>query len=154
MFANAHLPSEHHVVLNHNAAGKPGLRRTRPMLNNATVVTDVDQVVDFRSPTDARFVERPTVDSRVRANLYIVFDHQSAHLRKFLVSSALRVAHISEAIASQNRARMHNHPIAQRGPRINRDIRVDFALPPNLHSSPNDATGAEPRAPADAHTRR
>src|ERR1700758_2708303 len=102
MLANADLSTEHNVVLDHDTAGKPGLRRDHHILSEPAVVPDVYQVVDLRSPPNARFVERPAVDGCVGADLYIVFDHQPAHLGKFLVASALRVANISKAIAPQH----------------------------------------------------
>src|SRR6202167_1739389 len=153
MFANADLASEHHLILNHNAAGKPSLRRDHHILSQAAVVADVHQVIDLRSLPNARFIERSAVDRRVSADLYIVLDHQPAHLGKFLVASTLRIANVSEAIASENGARMHNHAVAQRSACIDRDLRINFAVPPNLHPSRNRATGADPRALADFRVR-
>src|SRR5207302_1754548 len=113
------------------------------------VVPDVDEIIDLRSLPDTSFVQRPAVDGCVGANLHIVFDHERADLGKFLVAPVARIADISESIASQNRASMYDHAIAQSCPRINGDIRINFALATNLHSPPDDATGADPRALAD-----
>src|SRR5258708_17651719 len=149
MLANADLSTEHHVVLDRDTAGKPGLGCDYALLPEPAVVPNVDQVVDLRSPPDARFVERAAVDGCVGADLHIVFDHQPAYLGKFLVPSTLRVAHISEAIAPQHCTRMHDDTIAQRCPRIYRNARINLAPVPNLHSPANDTTGADPRALAD-----
>src|SRR5580700_7590887 len=149
MFADADLAAQHDVIFNHDAAGKTGLRRDHHILAEPAVVADVDQVVDLRSPPDPCFVQRSSVDGRVGSDLDIVLDHKPAPLRKFFVASTLGITHVSEAIAAEYRARMHNHAIAQLRPRVDCYIRIDLALPPNLHPSPNRATRADPRLLSD-----
>src|ERR1700688_1062764 len=108
MLSDADLPAEHNVVLDDDAAGKTSLRGDHYIFSEEAVVADMHQVVDLRSAPNAGFVERAAVDGCVGADLHIVFDHEAAHLRKFLIPPALRVTHISEAIAAQHRARVHN----------------------------------------------
>ena len=106
---------------------------------------DVNQVVDLRSAPDARFIERAAVDGRIGSNFHVVFDDQPPHLREFFVVPGLAVAHISEAVAAQHRARMHNHTIAQCCAGIHRNVGINFTMVSNLHAGADDATCANPR---------
>src|SRR5579864_7553547 len=65
VLSNADLAPQHHAVLNHDAAREAGLGRNHNVFAELAVVADVDQVVDLRASTDARFVERAAVDGRV-----------------------------------------------------------------------------------------
>jgi hypothetical protein len=113
-------------------------------------VPDVHEVVDLRSASDTRDLERAAVDGRVRANLDVILDFKRANLRKLLVPASLRIAHVAKAIAAQHCASMNDHAIADARAGVNRHIGINLAILSNCDSPSDDASGADPGAVADA----
>src|SRR5690348_8018651 len=97
-------------------------------------MSDVDEIVDLRAATDAGFIERASIDGCIRANFHVSFDHQTAGLGKLLVMSSFAITHISKAVAPENSPGMHNDAVADRGSRIYRHPRIDFAIPSDADS--------------------
>ena len=89
--------------------------------------------------------------TRATKDLDIVPDHESAHLRKFLIASSLAVAHISESVAAQDCAGMHDHMVAKCGARVHRNVGINLAGGADDHAGANGATRADPSIVADLH---
>ena len=50
---------------------------------------DHDQAVDFRAGADARAFQRPAGNRAVAADLHIIFDHNAADLRNFVMHASV-----------------------------------------------------------------
>ncbi len=153
MLANPDLPAENDIILDRNAPGKPGLRRNYYVFAYPAIVPNVHQIVDLRSPPDPRLVQRAAIDRRVGTDLHIIFNHQPPNLRKLLIVSVLRVAHVSKAVAPQHRPGLYSHPFAHSCPRIDRHPWINQTVLSNLHATPHYASCADPRPRANLHVR-
>src|SRR5260370_8391395 len=120
MFADAHLPADDHVVLNHNAPGESRLRRNDHVFADQAVVADVDEVIDLRSPANARDFERAAVNGRVGADFHIVFDLKLPDLRKFFIPAPGLVADIAKSIAAPHASALPYHALPPLAAAINR----------------------------------
>jgi hypothetical protein len=141
------LSADHRVVFDHDAAADPRLRRNHDAFADVAVVTDVNHVVELRTASDARATQCGAIDASVRAELNILFDHDRADLRKFLV--AVIVANISKAIGSEANARVQNYAIADRDAVIQNNIRMQHAFVADANVCANDDTRFHARVSAD-----
>jgi len=109
----------------------------------------VDQVVDLRTATDAGFIERTAIDGRIGSNLDVILNHQTSDLRKFLVVPGLAVAHVTESVAAQYRARVHDHAVTERRSGIQGNVGINLAVAANPYSGTDRAACTDPRVLAD-----
>src|SRR5438876_1106492 len=149
MFAHAHLASDNDIVFDGDAAGESCLCRNDDVLADLAVVADVHQIVYLRAAADTGGLKRTAVNAAVRADLDVVFDYQLSDLGEFFVPSSRRIAHVSEAVAAENRAGVDGHAIANASAGINRDIGMNCAVIADCGSLADDASGADPGAAAD-----
>ena len=124
MLSDSDLPAQNDVVLDHDAAREAGLRGDHYVFADLAVVADVDQVVNLRAPADARDFQSAPVDGGVGADLHMVFDFQASDLGEFFVASGGFVAHVTEAVAAENRARMDDHVVADSRAGIEGYVRI------------------------------
>src|SRR5215469_13564450 len=89
VIGNSNLPADDHLVLDHGAAGDPGLCSDHDILTNVDVVSHMHEVINFRSAADASYVQGATIYGRVRADLDVIFDLQASNLGEFFVSAGL-----------------------------------------------------------------
>src|SRR5581483_11966975 len=143
MLPDAYLPAQHDILFNGNTSGKAGLSGNHDIFSDITVVSDVHQVVDLRSSSDASCIQRSTVDSRVRANLDVVFDFEASNLRKLLSTSSLFIDYIAEAIAAQHCPCMDNHPIPNSHVSVDGHIGIDVAVASESYICSDYGTGAD-----------
>ena len=78
---DAHLPRQHHVVVDRRAAGDADLRGEQRPAADRHAVRDLHEVVDLGARADARLADRGPIDRRVRADLHVVFDDDVGVLR-------------------------------------------------------------------------
>jgi len=83
-------------------------------------------------------------------NFDVVFNFQPANLGKFHVPAGGAVAHVAKTVAAQHRAGMNDHTITQPNAGINRHVRIQFAISPQVRICTDYTTGADSRAVADS----
>ncbi len=105
MVAHSDLSADNAVVFDYRAAGNSGLRSNHDALADLDVMSDLDEIIDFRSRADARFAERAAVDAGICADFDPVFDNDRADLRKFYVTVST-VADKTETVSAV--ARLHS----------------------------------------------
>jgi hypothetical protein len=113
-----------------------------------------DEVVDLRTRADARFADGGSVDRRVRANLDVVFNHDSPDLRDLLVAAVLPSREAVPVTANhdavlQDDATADLHAFADGDVRMNQAVLADAGIAPDRHVRMDDATGADSSARVD-----
>src|SRR5690348_15411035 len=73
MSSKTYLPRHFYVIPDHRRTGQTGQRRDHAMLSNAAVMSDLHQVVDFRTGADERAAGLRAIDAAVGADLDVVF---------------------------------------------------------------------------------
>src|SRR5216117_2455290 len=146
MIRDPYLTGDDHVVLHLAALRDAGLRHDEAARTDPHVVRDVDQVVDLCARSDHGIIHAAAVDARVRADLDVIPDEAAAHVRNLAVGFATPLARdVPEPVAAEHRARVHDHPLPERGARIQRDAGIQLRV-----VADRDAV-AEHAARADAH---
>src|SRR5208337_112029 len=151
VIGNANLSSDDDIVLDDCASGKAGLRGDHYIFADLDVVPDVDQVVDLRASANAGFVKCAAINSRVRANLHVVFDHEPAQLRELFVASVLLVANVTKSLTAQHGSSLHDYSIAQPRTGVNGDVCIDAAIAADFDSIADDAGCADRGSFADCY---
>ena len=105
------------------------------------VVRDVHEVVELRPLPDHRRPEGRAVDRDVGADLDLVLDHHRARVTK--VDMLLAVVDIAEPAAPDDGAGMDDARKRQMDPVVERDVRVDDRLLPDLHVVSDRDQGVE-----------
>ena len=106
---------------------------------NLIIVTDHDEVVDFRALADAGRLKGRAVDGTVGADLDVVANFDASSLGDFRVLPVDEA--VAEAVAAKYRSRMHFHAVAEDHVRVQNRVRMD------------DAIAADPATVADDHPR-
>src|SRR6266700_2960249 len=70
----------------------------------------------------------PAIHAGVRSDLDIVPDQTAADMGNFPVRLAVLAGYVPEAVAAQDGARVHDHPLAERGARIERDAGIELRV--------------------------
>ena len=152
MVANTDLPSHNHIVFHDNTAGEPGLRCNDNIFTHLAVVSNVDQVIDLRPATDASGIQSPSINRRIRSDLYIILDLQCANLGKLLIASGGRIRHIAKAIAAQHSSGMNDDTISQSRAGIDRHICDQVAVVADHDAGLQATAGSNMRPGANNHT--
>ena len=87
--------------------GDADLGHDQTVFSNLNIVSDVNQIIDFRSGSDARFAGGRAIHGDIGADLDVVFHDHSADLRNLVVDAALRGKAV--AVGAQHRAGLNNH---------------------------------------------
>ena len=90
-----------------------------------TVVSDLDQIVDFGAFADDRVARGAPIDRRIGADFDVVLNDGPPRLRDFLVT--LRRRQIAEAVLADACAGMDDHPVADQSVQ-DRSARADRAV--------------------------
>ena len=144
MIGDAYLPSDHNVVLHYGAAGKSRLGSYHDILADLNIVSDMNQIINFRTAPDASHIQRTPINCRVGPNLDIVSDFQLSSLGEFFIMPGFFIAHITEAITTEHCTGMNNHAIAQPRPRIDGHIRMQLTIISHAHLCPDHAPCSDP----------
>src|ERR1700716_38541 len=118
------------------------------------MVTDLDQVIQFRTSTDSSLSHRPSINAGARADLYIIFDHNisdriDAHDFRVEVADLFFGFHIFHAPAFR---RDEGKAIAPDcGVRLDDDAIADLASIANTDSGVDQALRSQHRVCANAH---
>src|SRR5215510_1382977 len=123
MPGDADLAGQRHLVFEFRAARDADLRGQQYALPDLDSVRDLHEVVDLRSRPDSRRADSGTVDGRIRADLHVVLDDDSAGLGNF-VMRAIRPGGKAKTVAADDRAVLDHHAIGDGDALANRHARV------------------------------
>ncbi|MPM69542.1 hypothetical protein SDC9_116487 [bioreactor metagenome] len=98
--ANSNLSAQHTTFAYFGRSCNSYLSRHNRILSNLTIVCDLDQIIEFYSPTNDGRSHDGTIYSSVGANFHIVLQHHIAHLLDFVVDPFLFAE--SEAVCANN----------------------------------------------------
>ena len=76
-------------------------------------MSDVNQIVDLRSSSDARVVKSPPVDGAIRTDAHIVLHNQMALLRETDVFARARIFGPAKPHSAQHTASMHLNSVSE-----------------------------------------
>ena len=113
------------------------------VFSNVYVVSDVNEIIDFRSPPDAGHIQGSAIKCSVRADFDVILDLQPTDLREFFVATVFGIPHVSETVASQHGTRVDDDSITEPGAGINGDVGIE----PTVFSQDN--AGAQHTTCAD-----
>src|SRR5690349_693386 len=148
VLADANLAADNRARTNSGTSGDSSLSCDHSIFSDLNVMADVDHVVELRSTTNHRLIERSTIHSAVGSNLDIIFDEQSPYLREELMAAVL-VLHIAKACRAKHSSGLHTNAIAHARIGVNGDIRGDATLPPDMYALPNREIGTNAGAVSD-----
>src|SRR5438874_8648381 len=117
---DANLAGERHVILDRRAARNSDLRCQKNAAPDRDAVCDLDQVVDLGPGADAGFADSRPIDRRIRADLDIVFNDDTANLRDLVVRAVGR-AREPEPVTPDHSAVLDDDAMTERDAFANRD---------------------------------
>src|SRR5881628_2231491 len=156
MIRDSRLSGDDHVVLHLHAPGDSRQCHDQAARADAYVMGDVYEVVDLGAGPDHGIVHTAPVDARVRPDLDVIPDETAPDVRNLAVRLAVLAGDVAETVAAKDRARVHDHPFAERRARVERDAgielrviadgdavpeharRPDAYVAPELHLMPDD----------------
>ena len=145
MVAEADLAAYDRVRLDDCAARNARLRRDDDALADPHVVADLHEVVKLRPAPDSRLAQSAAVNTRVRADLNVVFDDDRSDLRELVVDARL-VAHVAEPVRADDHARVQHHTVAERHAFVQDHVRVQHAPAPHADALADDRARKNLRA--------
>src|SRR5882724_12395322 len=157
VIAKTNLAADDAVIFDGDAAADPGLRGNHYALSDVAVVSHMDHIVELRSFTNSRTTERAPIDSRVRAQLDVVFDNYCANLRKLVMTHV--PANITKAVGANDNARVQNdsvtdcHAVFNENIRMDNAVRADADVIADFHSGANLRAITNRRVLADTNER-
>ncbi len=146
MAGDAGLTAERGKIADRARARDSGLRDQNRVAANDNVVSDLDEIVDFRPLADHRIAVCASVDRHARADLDVVLNDDSPDLRHFEMSP--RAEGEAKSVLPDMSARVNDHAIPNQR-RDDRRRRADGAVAPDPHVGTNDGVRADDRARAD-----
>src|SRR5713226_466964 len=111
-------------------------------------MTDVHQVVELRTATDARTAQRASIHAGVRTQFDVVFNDHGSDLRKLVV--ALLVADITKTVCANDYTGMQDHSIANGDVVIDHDVRMNDTLAAHNDVVANTYSGQDLRPDSDS----
>src|SRR5206468_9006718 len=120
------LSGDYTAVLHPSGARDPYLSHDKTEAPDATVVSDVHQIVDLRTSANDCVIDAAAIDRGVRTNLHIVGDDASADMGNLLVSTLSE--DIAKSIRPEARASMHDNARANDGTAVCCNGGIDVAL--------------------------
>src|SRR5205085_5816936 len=110
-------------------------------------VADVDEVAELGARADDGGAEGGALDGAVGADLDVVFEHDVAGLRDFVVDAA--AGGIAEAVNPDRRAGVDGDAVAQDAAVINDRVGVKDAIAPDFNLRADERAGINDRSLAD-----
>ena len=120
---NTYLTAKHTPLAHLGASCDTYLRRHHGVLANISVVSYLNEVVEFHTLTDIGTSHSRTVNTSVGTYLYIVLNGDNAYLRNLVVTVGTRCK--AESIGTYYTACMKSYVVAQLAAMINSHVRID-----------------------------
>src|SRR5688572_11320207 len=95
-------------------------------------MTNLHEIVELRAATDPAFTNRSAIDRRARADLHVIFKHDSAGLRN-LQPALLLVPRVTKPVATDHRVVEDHDALADDRALANRSTRVNDRILPDAH---------------------
>jgi hypothetical protein len=112
VIAESDLTTDHGLIFNYYTSTDSCLCRNHNALANVAVMSYMDHVVELRTTTNSSTTKRCAIDTRMGADLHVVFNYNGSDLRELVIAHF--VAHVSKAIRADANASVKNHSIADR----------------------------------------
>ena len=110
MVFDSDLTGQNDTIADVHTAGHADLRDDHAVLADGDVVADVDEVVNFRSRTDARGAGARLVNRDIRADFHIVFYNDAPDLRDFIVTVVNK--HVAEAVGAEDASAVNDDGVS------------------------------------------
>jgi hypothetical protein len=115
--ADADLSGEDCVVADVGSSGEADLGTEERVVSDGATVADVDHVVDFGAPADARFSNAGAIDAGIGLNLSVTFDNDVSGLDDFVPVGVGSVAFFglgeAEAVGANDRPVLQEDVVAE-----------------------------------------
>jgi hypothetical protein len=141
-------PADNAVLAHRHTTGNPRTSSQHGTGADVAVVSHLYQIVDLAAIADYRIVQRAAIDGRIGANLDIVADGHRTDLRNLDPVLALRRE--TEAIGTDNRTGMNNHPLTDPATVVDGDIRIQDPAVADTDIVPHHTAGMDDNAFAEA----
>src|SRR6266516_4770268 len=128
MVRDAGLAGDDHIILHLHATRNAGLRHDETARADPHVMREVDEGVDLGARADHRIVRAAAIDARVRPDLDIIPDETAPDVGNLPVRLPVLAGDVTEAVVAEDRARVHDHPLAERGARVERDAGIELRV--------------------------
>src|SRR3989338_11166793 len=102
-------------------------------------MSDLNQIIDLRSPSDNCLIHTRAVDRDISADLNIVFNNHASDLRNFLMLALY--LNISKSIGTDNRSTVNNHAILQCHSFANRNVWINQTIASHNRVMTHKASG-------------
>ena len=126
--------------------GETRLGHDQGVLADVAVVSDLDQIVDLRTPSNARLVQGRAIDGRVRTDFDVVLDDDATAL-SHRDGTAAFIQHIAEPIRAEHDPGLEYDAVpdssvfTQDGAGVDPTITAEFDLRHQRRVRRDDATG-------------
>src|SRR5690606_36729487 len=131
MAYNSHLATNHIPVTNSCRACNSGLRRNHIIFSDVHIMSNLDQVIDFRTASDDGITDGTTVYGAVGANFNIVFNNHITQLGNLGITVSRRLE--TKTVASDHCICMNGAVIAHHSIIVNTDTTVYATIFADLH---------------------
>ena len=136
MSGDADLSGENHAFSDHRTSGQTGLRANQCVFFDRAGMSDLHEIVNFRAAFDSRFADRSTINRRIRADLDIIFQHNSPDLRNFQPSFFFRLC-ITETVRTDCRVIVNDAVFADLAIFADRNAGMNHGIFADLHAVVN-----------------
>jgi hypothetical protein len=104
-----YLPGQDNLIPNLRTSGHSSLSCNNAILPDDDVVSNLNQVVYLRAPTNNGSPQGSSIYGRIRPDLHIVLDHHRPDLGD--LDSVLSLSGIAETVRANHGTRMENHAV-------------------------------------------
>ena len=145
---HSHLPGENHILAHVGRTGEADLRRQQRVFANARAVAHLHQIVDLYAAADVRLANAGAVDTGIGLHLHVIFEDDGFRLHDLVPVSGIVLGE-TEAVGSEDRAILQNHPVSQpavlphHGVRMSQKVVADFDSAINDHMGQKHSVGTD-----------
>jgi hypothetical protein len=132
MIDDSNTSTEHDVLTDSSASGYTCLSGDNRIFTDNHVVRDLDQVIDFDTPTNEGSSEGSAVYCGVGTYLHVVLQFNDSHLWNF--NAPLAFPRVSKPIAPDDHSGVQHHSVSEPTPVAHSDVRVQHTILSNLNS--------------------
>jgi hypothetical protein len=151
MIPNPRLTRYDHLVASRRRPGNSCLRHDDVVSANATIMPNLNEIVDLASLSNACGAECAAIDCGARADLDIILNFHVAKLGDFNMLPIQ--AAITKTIRTDNTIRVDDDAVSDDCPLIKHDMRVQDDIFPDTTTSPDNNSGMQYGSGSDPHGR-
>src|SRR5438034_8706898 len=126
MVAETDLSADDAIIFDNHAATDSRLRGNHHTFSNVAVMSDVNHVVYFSTPANARATKRSAIDASICSHFDVVFNDYRSNLRELVIAHL--AAYIAKAIRANHHARVQDDLAAKGYAIFKKNVRVNHAV--------------------------